>query len=439
MTSDVEQPWLASWEKLTEGSVIGGQATVLKVKNRSTGVIGALKQIIPGNENTKRRNRMAREALALKTINDRGVPRILDGNTDLWEDPNSHLYIVMEWIEGKTLERFVSGKPLSINKAMSLTTRLAEILEICHREGVLHRDIKHDNIILREGKIEDPVIVDFGLAWQSDHEMTTGFLTSPGEDLTSRFLALPEAVSNMHMMNEVSDVTSLVGVLFYAVTGLAPRQLSDSQGKLPHEALSDQIPKAVIEDSCWPKLTKVFRIGFQQIQRSRFQHADELRRYLMQLDTKPETSSAESAIKEEHEKLEELFGSTEVSSGDELIRIMMQAHQFFLEQFELPKELTKGGTGPNAGSHGTQVTTNFYVTRQLSQDIQVRFDHISVTDGNKISSSFKVEGGPITYYDGPAVDKDSFFEAAKSAGKNCCAETLRLFREKFERIIHPDK
>lgn len=439
MTSEVEQPWLVRWETITEGPIMGGQATILKVRNRSTGVIGALKQIIPGNENKNRKNRMAREALALKTISDGGVPRILDDNTDLWEDPNSHLYIVMEWIEGQTLERFVSGKPLPINKAISLTARLAEILEVCHREEVLHRDIKHDNIILREGKIEDPVIVDFGLAWQNDSERTTGFQTSPGEDLTSRFLALPEAVSNMHRMTKVSDVTSLVGVLFYAATGLAPRQLSDSQGKLPHEALSDQIPKAVMENSSWPKLTKVFRIGFQQMQKLRFQHADDLRRYLMQLDAKPETSSTAAAIKEEHTKLEELFDSAEVSSGDKLIRIMMGAHQFFLEQFELPEELTKGGSGPNAGSHGTQVTTNFYVTRRLSSDIQVRFDHISVTDGNKISSSFKVDGEPITYYDGPAMDEDSFFEAAKSAGKNCCVETLRSFREKFERIVHPDK
>jgi serine/threonine protein kinase len=435
MSPALNRTWVDLWERVGGQSIRGGQARVLKVRNKKTGTVGALKEILPNSEASERRSRMAREVIALKVLNGFGVPRVLDDNTDLWRNPESELYIVMEWIDGCTLEQLISGRPMPAEDAISLVYRLAEILEKCHNTGIHHRDIKPDNIILRDRKIEDAIIVDFGLAWLSDPDKRAGFETSAGEDLTSRFLALPEGIPNMHTTSQVSDVTLLVGVLFYSTTGLAPRQLENSERKLPHEALSERIPDKVKQDPLWHKLTRIFRIGFQQSIRERYQSMAELRSSLQFLNEKVEPSDIEAKIRAETERLQERLLSSDVSERTKVLELMQEASQVFLKQIELPAELSGGSHGLNVSGGGTRVDSGGSFLRKVSnagQDVQVLFYHRTTTDGIKIIASYSVETSDLeSYYEGRIADRDSLLEAAKKAGKTCRYDILQAFNDKL--------
>ena len=406
---------------------------VRKVRSRKDGILGALKELESKTDNAERRARLAREVFALTTLEGAGVPKVLDHNTHDYRNSQVELYAVMEWIDGPTLTERVSGNPMSIDESVSVALGLASTLGKCHNAKILHRDVKPDNIILRNGNLSEPILVDFGLAWQEDSELTAEFRTGRDEDLSSRFLRLPEAAPGMHAMDEKSDVAGLVGVLFYMVTGLAPRQLEDSKGLLPHEALSDMIPNVVKADKRWVRLSRIFRVGFQVRINQRFQTAQQLEVGLKSVNAEAGSDASANMLREESEKLTELFASTRVKLRDETRDSMSEAHTVFLKQFTLPSGMVMGGSGPNASDFGRRIETHFFVMRQGYPDIKATFSYTTVTDGTSVSAYYNIDGGaPEEYYQGRIADKDSLIEAAVSAGVKCCAGVLAVFRRTFE-------
>lgn len=432
MANSGDGPWTRKWDLLEEKPRRGGQSLVRKVKNFETGGIGALKELELESDNDERRARLAREVFALKTLNVSGVPKILDDNTAHYKERETRLYVVMEWIEGPRLQDVVSGGPLGLDEAIPAAVCLASILQKCHSAGIVHRDVKPDNVILRNGKLSDLVLVDFGLARQQDSEVTVDFGTSQGEDMGSRFLRLPEAAPGMHAMDERSDITSLVGVLFYMITGVAPRQLEDSKGSAPHEALADKIPSAVRNDKRWPRLSRVFRTAFQIPIHQRFQTLEQLEVSLRMVTEDQASGSNDAAMKDESDKLAELMSSSRIVQRDKIRKSMVGAHRKFIEQFVLPSGVVMGGSGPNSSDFGRKVETHFYIHREGNPDIQAKFTIITITDGSNISASFGVEGGALEqYYEGLVADNESLLEATETAGKKCCARVLHLFRNRL--------
>ena len=77
---------------------------------------------------------------------------------------NGRLYLVMDFVEGPSLAQFAARRPLTATELRALRRRLAEGLQAVHEQGVVHRDLSPDNIILRDGKLEHAVIIDFGIA-----------------------------------------------------------------------------------------------------------------------------------------------------------------------------------------------------------------------------------------------------------------------------------
>ncbi len=74
------------------------------------------------------------------------------------------LYLVMEWLDGLSLtERLAAGR-LSVEEALELGERVADGLAEIHRAGLVHRDIKPDNLMLVGGRLDCVKIVDFGIA-----------------------------------------------------------------------------------------------------------------------------------------------------------------------------------------------------------------------------------------------------------------------------------
>jgi serine/threonine protein kinase len=128
----------------------------------------ALKLILDDvvNQND-RRARVLAEARAASALNHPGITTIYDV-----VESGAHLFIVMELVEGQTLRaRLSSAGPLEARELTRLGAQIAEALHAAHSHGVIHGDIKPENIVLQDAAV--PKLFDFGIARQMAAETVT--------------------------------------------------------------------------------------------------------------------------------------------------------------------------------------------------------------------------------------------------------------------------
>ena len=129
-------------------------------------------------------------------------------------EANGTAYMVMEFVEGAALTEWMrTRRPLSEALASSLVGPLLDGLQVVHRAGILHRDIKPGNIYVREDGT--PVLLDFGSARQRSSDLTT--IVSPG-------FAPFEQYHEHGNQGPWSDLYALGGVLYWMVTGNRPHE-----------------------------------------------------------------------------------------------------------------------------------------------------------------------------------------------------------------------
>lgn len=228
-----DQTWKTRWEKLEELDG-GGQGEAYRARRRSDGKIGFLK-IIKSKNVAERRARFFREATAYDSFGVDGIPRLIESNAHRHADESVAPFIVTEFIEGTTLRSWrESQASVSIETAVTITLRLLGILQACHAQGCVHRDVKPDNIILEDGSAARVWLLDFGISY---HDLTEiDFQTEHWQEVGNRFLRLPElSAGSLSKQDPRSDICFAAGILFYLLTGDPPDVLQDSEGRLPHQ------------------------------------------------------------------------------------------------------------------------------------------------------------------------------------------------------------
>jgi len=256
-----------SWTKIKTMDG-GGQGYLFLVVNekKQIAVVKKLKQ----QNDMERRSRMRREVVNLETLEHKGLPKVIESNTAKFRDPDYELYIVLEYIEGATLQALDLSNT-SFEAKIDFMLALNDIVNHSHSRGVIHRDIKPDNIIVRNNDISMPVLIDFGLSFNSD-EQDDDFKTPDGQHLGNRFLILPEQkVGESGKRDERSDVVCLAGIFYYLLTDHPPVNLSDEHNHKPHQR---SVAKEII--NALPKHQKtlvndLFDTAFNQIISNRFQ------------------------------------------------------------------------------------------------------------------------------------------------------------------------
>ncbi|HVU01721.1 MAG TPA: serine/threonine-protein kinase [Polyangiaceae bacterium] len=161
---------------------------------------------VPDDQRNALLDRMRQEARAAARVSH---PNIV-GLHDMGEDPELGLYLVFEYLEGATLKERLERGALGAIAAARLAVELGSALTTAHEAGVLHRDVKPENIILTAtgGKI-----ADFGIARLPDSTLTMG-----GTLLGTPAYSAPEAVSGGRFSPK-SDQFSMAATLYEAISG----------------------------------------------------------------------------------------------------------------------------------------------------------------------------------------------------------------------------
>ncbi len=177
----------------------------------------AIKSIHPNKDvSSKRRERLIREARAVAQLTHPSIAQIYDILSVDGRD-----FIVMEYVEGRTLTRLLSAAPLELQEAVDISRQIAEGLHAAHAHGIVHRDLKPENIMLTtSGHVK---ILDFGLAKNLDPALDDVSLTADGVVLGTSSAMSPEQAEG-RPVDQRSDLFALGSLMYTMVTGKHPFQ-----------------------------------------------------------------------------------------------------------------------------------------------------------------------------------------------------------------------
>ena len=227
-------PWQDEWKEHKEIDR-GGQGIVTELRHKKDPARRAvLKCIVPRwREDPQARHRLQQETETLSKLHDLGahVPAVYDSFLNHGEvEP----FLLMEFIEGVRFDGWLkTSAPVAPAKAVLVTRGIAETIRLCHQHEIGHRDLKPSNIILKNGEISSPYVLDFGIAFDSKQ---TVILTREGEMFWNEFIILPECQDLEGGHRDLrSDITALAGIFFTCLTGRPPIVLRDAQELAPHQ------------------------------------------------------------------------------------------------------------------------------------------------------------------------------------------------------------
>ncbi|HNC45804.1 MAG TPA: serine/threonine-protein kinase, partial [Acidobacteriota bacterium] len=179
--------------RIVEALGKGGMGTVYKAQDTQlnrTVVLKLLSQNLLGND--KARSRFLREARLASALDHPNICTIYE-----IQETGGYYYIAMQYIEGQTLKQAINRRPLSNSTFLSIALQVADALASAHDRGVIHRDIKPQNIMITpRGQAK---VLDFGLAKNINESsgaasgaMVSGDLTDQGKTLGTPSYMSPE-------------------------------------------------------------------------------------------------------------------------------------------------------------------------------------------------------------------------------------------------------
>ncbi len=192
----------------------GGMGTVYKARNRNTGEIVAVKVIAPTTaKNPILLQRFEREFIAAKVLDHPNVVKAIDYCGAL-----PHPFLVMEYVDGESLGQIMERQgTVPEAEAVRLVAQVCEGLQRAHKQGLVHRDVKPDNILVTKDGIAK--LTDMGLVKDVEGDLN---LTKTGRGLGTPHYMAPEQFRNAKNVDVRGDIYSLGATLYALVTGQIP-------------------------------------------------------------------------------------------------------------------------------------------------------------------------------------------------------------------------
>jgi serine/threonine-protein kinase len=250
----------------------GGMGVVWVAHSLVLGVDVALKLIRASAAGSALSSRMAREAHAAARLGHPALVRVFDFGWTRHGDP----YLVMELVQGETLAAMLKRETrVPAIRAVQTLLPIVDGLRMAHDKGIVHRDIKPDNVFLAADALgrRQPKLLDFGIA--KVDKQVDGRLTQVGAVLGSPDYMSPEQALGLDDIDERTDIWSLCVVLYELITGALPFQ-KPNYNALMH-AIINEDPTSSLERGAGDKsLWEVIQRGLRKQREDRFQSATEL-------------------------------------------------------------------------------------------------------------------------------------------------------------------
>jgi eukaryotic-like serine/threonine-protein kinase len=218
------------------------------------------------------RPRFYREARAAAKLNHRNIVTIFE-----FAEESNIPYIVMEFLKGTPLgARMHSQPPLTIDDKLNVVAQLCDGLSYAHEQGVVHRDVKPDNVfILEDGQVK---LLDFGIA-----KLQTSTLTRQGDVLGSASYMSPEQVGGSESVDGRADIFSTGVVLYEMLTGKKPFEGDSPTAVIVKILKDDPNPIDAAATALPADVIAAVMKALQKDPANRFQTADEMSRELQNI------------------------------------------------------------------------------------------------------------------------------------------------------------
>lgn len=203
---------------LTESLGRGGMGLVFKAEQKRIKRFVAIKILPPARMDEVSIKRLEREATAMGNMKHPHIATLFDFGMSDEKQP----YLVMELIEGRSLKQVLkdSGGKLEPDRTVAILIQIADAMEYAHVNGVIHRDLKPDNVMLTDDLHADYVkVLDFGIAKSLDASVS---LTKTGQMVGSPVYMSPEQCTGKSVPDHRSDIYSLGALLYECLTGVIP-------------------------------------------------------------------------------------------------------------------------------------------------------------------------------------------------------------------------
>ncbi len=222
----------------------GAMGVVYKARQRGLKRIVALKMISAGTHHGPTDlARFQSEAVAVADLQHPNIVQIYEVGED-----RGHPYFSLEYVEGDSLAKKISGTPRPPRDAAQLVRALAAGMEYAHERGIIHRDLKPANVLLTLRG--DPKVADFGLVKRLEDDAGQ---TQSGSILgTPSYMAPEQAEGKIKEIGPRSDIYGLGGILYELLTGRPPFRAASILDTLEQVRTQEPIPPSEFE----PKLPR---------------------------------------------------------------------------------------------------------------------------------------------------------------------------------------